>query len=258
TVLIPALLHWKIDLSDPTFLAFVVALHLGTAFALVVFYWALWRGVVAAFFRSIVRGRFEGTADERTAWLLVAGTIPAGLLGVFFEREVRGLFASPIPVSLFLAANGLVMFAGEALRRRRHETLHESYRKLESISYLDAIKVGVAQAFALLPGISRSGTSIVAGLSIGLTESDAARFSFLLATPVILAAGLLEIPQLFAPATRGILGEAVVGGILSALTAYLSVAFLTKYFQTNDLRPFGWYCLCAGMLCFALFRWGIV
>ena len=258
TVLIPALLHWKIDLSDPTFLAFVVVLHLGTAVALVVFYWSEWRGIVGAFVRSVVRGRFDGSADEKVAWLLVAGTVPAGLLGVFFERQVRGLFASPLPVTLFLVANGLIMFLGEYLRRKQHAAELQAYRALPAITYVDAVKVGFAQSLALLPGISRSGTSIVAGLLLGLSEGDAARYSFLLATPIIFAAGIHEIAQQLSPAAHVALFQAVLGGILSAVTAYLSVAFLTKYFETNDLRPFGWYCVIVGGVCFALFRLGIV
>jgi len=258
TVLIPALLRWNVDLSSPSFLSFVVVLHLGTAAALLVFYQREWRGIVPAVLRSIVRGRFSGTPEEKTGWLLIVGTIPVGLLGLLFENQVRVLFGSPIPVALFLAANGLVMFAGEALRRKQHVEEHKAYRTLESLSFFDAAKVGFAESLALLPGISRSGSSIVAGLLIGLGEADAARFSFLLATPVILAAGLLEVPRLFAPEAHVALVESVLGGILSAVTAYLSVAFLTRYFRTNDLRPFAWYCLFAGLICFALFFFGIV
>jgi undecaprenyl-diphosphatase len=253
TVLIPALLHWNIDLASPSFLSFVVVLHLGTALALLVFYWREWRGIALAFAGSIVRGRFSGSTDEKTAWLLVAGTIPVGLLGLFFESEVRGLFASPIPVALFLAANGLVMFAGEWLKRK-----DDGQRALVSLSYVDGVKVGFAQAFALLPGISRSGTAMVASLLMNLSEAEAARFSFLLGTPVILAAGLLEVPRLLDPAAHLALVQSVLGGVLSAITAYISLAFLTRYFRSNDLRPFGWYCLGAGMICFILFFSGIV
>jgi undecaprenyl-diphosphatase len=253
TVLIPALLHWNIDLASPGFLAFVVVLHLGTALALLVFYWREWRGIVGAFLGSIVRGRFSGSADEKTAWLLVIGTIPVGLLGLFFEREVRGLFASPIPVALFLALNGLVMFAGEWLKRK-----DDGQREMQSLSYVDVVKVGLAESFALLPGISRSGSAIVAGLLMNLSEAEAARFSFLLGTPVILAAGLLEVPRLFDPTAHVALVQSVAGGILSAITAYVSLAFLTRYFRSNDLRPFGWYCLAAGVICFILFFSGMV
>lgn len=258
TVLIPALLHWNVDLSSPSFLSFVVVLHLGTAAALLVFYQREWRGIVPAFVASIVRGRFSGSVEEKTAWLLVIGTIPVGLLGLFFQNAVRVLFGSPIPVTLFLIVNGGVMFAGEALRRKRHLERDAAYRNLDSLSFFDAAKVGLAESLALLPGISRSGSSIVAGLLIGLSEAEAARFSFLLATPVILAAGLLEVPRLFAPDAHVALVQSVLGGILSAVTAYCSVAFLTRYFRTNDLRPFGWYCVIVGAVCFTLFSLGIV
>ena len=168
------------------------------------------------------------------------GTIPVGLLGVLFEAPVRRLFGSTEIVAAFLIVNAGIMFAGEWLRGR--ERRHSGDRPLETLRPLDAVGVGVAQSLALFPGISRSGSSIVAGLLVGLSHEDAARYSFLLATPAIGAASLLEIPRLFAPAAHGVLLEALVGGVLAGITAYASVAFLTKYFQSNDLRPFGWYC----------------
>jgi undecaprenyl-diphosphatase len=243
-VLVPALLHWKIDRSDPTFLAFVVALHLATAIALLVFYRRDWVRIVRALAGSIVRGRMSDDSDERTAWLLIYGTIPVGLAGVLFEGPVRRLFGSTEIVAGFLILNAGIMFAGEWLRgieRRR-----QSDRALASLRPIDAVGVGVAQSLALFPGISRSGSSIVAGLLFGLSHEDAARYSFLLATPAIGAASLLEIPRLFAPGAQGVLLESLAGGVLAGLTAYASVAFLTKYFQSNDLRPFGWYCLVLG------------
>ncbi len=248
TVLVPALLHWSIDRSDPTFLAFVVALHLGTAIALIVFYRKDWVGIVWAFAGSIARGRIGDGRDERTAWLLVFGTIPVAVAGVFLEKPVRQLFGSTEIVSVFLIVNAGIMFLGERLRRRATSAT----RSLDALPFVDAVKVGGAQALALFPGISRSGSSIVAGLLCDLTHEDAARYSFLLATPAIGAASLLEIPRLLEPAARGMLVEALVGGVLAGLTAYASVAFLTKYFQSNDLRPFGWYCLIFGAATFAL------
>lgn len=253
TVLIPALLRWQIDRDSPEFLSFVVALHLGTALALVVFYWATWKGIVGAFVRSVARGRFERTADEKTAWLLVAGTIPVALLGVYFESAVRTLFASPLPVSLFLVANGTIMFLGEHLRRRQHAASDRAYRALESLNWRDGALIGLSQGLALLPGISRSGTSIVAGLLADLDHEAAARFSFLLATPVIFAASVLEVPKLFTASGNTVLTEALAGGVLAGVVAYASVAFLTKYFENNDLRPFGWYCLIVGAACAVLF-----
>lgn len=251
TVLIPAILRWQIDRDSPAFLSFVVTLHLGTALALVVFYWATWRGIVAAFIRSVAHGRFDGSADEKTAWLLVVGTIPIGILGAFLDSFVRELFASPLPVSLFLAANGAIMFVGEALRRAAARA--PAKRGLVELSWLEGGAVGLSQGLALLPGISRSGTSIVAGLLAGLDHESAARFSFLLATPVIFAASLLEVPRLFVPAAHPVLVESLAGGVVAGVVAYASVAFLTKYFKNNDLRPFGWYCLVVGAVCAVLF-----
>jgi len=258
TVLIPALLHWQIDEGSESFLAFVIVLHLGTALALVVFYREQWVRIVQALVASIVRGRLGGERDERLGWLLVVGTIPVGILGVLFQSSVRALFASPIPVTIFLMINGLVMFAGEALRRRQHARGAREAKPIERLTWLEGAGVGIAQSFALLPGISRSGASIVAGLLADLDHEDAANYSFLLATPVILLASLLEIPALFAPGVTIGPVEAIAGCVVAGVTAYASVAFLTRYFQHNDLRPFGWYCLLAGALALLLFSTKVI
>lgn len=259
TILVPALLRWtNIDRSAPSFLAFVVVLHLGTALALVAFYRREWYAIVRALVTSIVRGRLSDDPQERVGWRLVVGTIPVGLLGIAFEHPVRALFGSPAPAAAFLAANGGVMFLGEYLRRRGEAAKADGNRSIESMSYFQSVLVGFAQAFALLPGISRSGASMVAGLLCGLDHANSARFSFLLATPVILAAALLEMPKLFVPGAQVVLIQAIAGGIAAAIAAYLSVAFLTRYFRSNDLRPFGWYCLIAGVVCFILARMGVI
>jgi undecaprenyl-diphosphatase len=270
TVLLPALLRWNVDEGSESFLAFVVVLHLGTALALIVFYRKDWIAIIRAFIASIIRGRFTDNRDERTAWLLVAGTIPVGILGVLLESSVKKLFASPIPVSLFLFANGFIMLLGEYLRRRQHaqpkaRSEHEAapasdkeYSRLDQLTPRDGVFVGFAQSLALLPGISRSGSAIVAGLLRDLHHEDAARYSFLLATPVILAASLLEFPKLFAPDAHEVLIQAAVGGVVAGITAYASVAFLTRYFRHNDLSPFAWYCLAAGALSFILFTTKVI
>jgi len=258
TILIPAALQWKnIDRSNPSFLAFVVVLHIGTALALVVFYRKEWAAIVRALFASIVRGKTSDDRDERIGWRLVIGTIPVGILGVIFEVPVRKLFGSPAPAALFLMANGLLMFLGEFLRRRQHAS-GAAYKPIEALGYPASVAIGFAQSFALLPGISRSGISMVAGLLCDLDHENAARYSFLLATPVILAAGLLEIPKLFAPGAHLVLIQAILGGIAAGIAAYLSVAFLTRYFRSNDLRPFGWYCVVVGAIFFLLARKGVI
>ena len=259
TILIPALLQWhNIDRADPTFLAFVVVLHLGTAIALIVFYWREWVAIVGAVLASIVRGKLSDDRNERVGWLLVAGTIPVGLLGVFLESPVRALFGSPAPAAVFLALNGLVMFFAESLRRRQIRATHRPDKPIDRLTFPQSIAVGLAQSLALLPGISRSGASMAGGLLFDLDHEDAAHFSFLLATPVIFAAAVLEMPKLFAPGAHVVLTQAVVGGVIAGVAAYLSVAFLTRYFRSNDLRPFGWYCLIAGIACFILSRMGVL
>lgn len=259
TILVPALLHWRnVDRSNASFLAFVVVLHLGTALALVVFYRAQWYAIARALVRSVVRGRLSDDRYERIGWLLVVGTIPVGLLGVIFEAPVRKLFASPAPAALFLLANGLIMFAGEALRRRQGAAASRPSKPIEALGYPASLFVGAAQSLALLPGISRSGVSMVAGLLCDLDHEDAAQFSFLLATPVIFAAALLEIPKLFAPGANVVLAQALCGGLAAGIAAYVSVAFLTRYFRSNDLRPFGWYCVVVGAICFILARKGVI
>jgi undecaprenyl-diphosphatase len=211
--------------------------------------------IVRALVGSVVRGRLSDDRAERVGWRLVIGTIPVGILGVALEHPVRSLFGSPAPAAFFLVLNGLLMFLGERLRRRKLET---GGRPIERLSYAQSVFVGFAQSFALLPGISRSGISMVAGLLCDLDHEDAARYSFLLATPVILAAALLEMPKLFAPGAHVVLIQAIVGGVAAGLAAYGSVAFLTRYFRSNDLRPFGWYCIIVGAVCLTLARIGAI
>lgn len=259
TILVPALFHWNnVNRADPTFLAFVVVLHLGTALALIVFYRAEWWAIVRALVGSVVRGRLSDDKEERIGWRLVVGTIPVGILGVIFQEPVRALFGSPAPAAIFLAINGLIMFAGEFLRRRQHGNSERGTKGIEQLAYGQSVFVGFAQGLALLPGISRSGASMVASLLCDLDHEDAARYSFLLATPVILAASLLEIPKLFVPGAHVVATQAIVGGIVAGIAAYLSVAFLTRYFKSNDLRPFGWYCLIVGVACFIFTRMGVI
>jgi undecaprenyl-diphosphatase len=241
-VLIPALLHWDIKRDDPSFLAFIVVLHLGTAVALLAFYWREWLAISGALVKSVIRGKLSEDVHERTGWLVIIGTIPVGLLGLFFEKPVRSLFASTAGVACFLILNAGVMFFGEYLAKRSTTET----KPLANLSFTDAVKVGFAQSLALLPGISRSGCSIVAGLLLKLSHEEAAHYGFLLATPVILLASVLEIPKLFAPDVHLALMESIAGGVLAAITAYVSVAFLTRYFRENSLRPFGWYCLVIG------------
>lgn len=258
TILIPAVLHWKINRSDPSFLAFVTVLHLGTALALVVFYRTTWVRIVRAFVASVWRGKIGSDPDEKLAWLLIVGTVPVGILGVLLKDSVQKFFGSAEIAAVFLMINAGVMFLGEWLRNRQKRRAGRADKPLPALTWGQSASIGVGQALALFPGISRSGASMVAGLICDLDHEDAANYSFLLATPVILAAGLFEIGDLTSPGSRGVLVQAVLGGILAGIAAYAAVSFLVRYFRRNDLRPFGWYCLIFGAVCFTLARLGVI
>lgn len=253
TVLLPAVLGWHIDQSAPFFLIFLVATHLATAFVLLAFFWSDWLKIIQGFFRTLLKGRVPvGDTYARIAWLLIIATLPAGLLGLLFEKKFTELFATPHLVALFLIGNGLLLYGAEVLRKRGSRSalpfgsIDESIGKL---SYLKALGIGCMQALALLPGFSRTGATLAGGLLIGLSRESAARFSFLLATPIIVAAAALKLPKLIHASGYPTL-EILFGAVIAGLTAYLSVRFLTRYFKTNSLVPFALYCVIAGLLVF--------
>jgi undecaprenyl-diphosphatase len=257
------------------YLAFVVALHVATAIALLIYYWRDWRDIIVAFFVTL-RTRSIETSTERLAWLIILATIPVGVLGLLLEHPLRTMFAKPIFASVFLMLNGVVLIVGEGLRRRNGPSLADYGRKFaedearsaaqarglsveeeirsesdERLSYLtwkDALGIGLAQSGALLAGFSRSGLTMVGGLLRGLDHEDTAKFAFLLATPVILAAGVLKLPTLAGPQGRDIIGQSIVGAIVAGLAAWFAVRFLEKFFKTRTLLPFAVYCLIAGLL----------
>jgi undecaprenyl-diphosphatase len=275
-----------LNVSSPEspYLAFIVGLHVATALALLIFFWRDWVRILTGLYTSI-RYRKVDNDDERLGWMIVIGTIPVGLAGLALEHTFRTVLGRPVPAAIFLMINGLVLFGAEALRRkaapppptpivqlgqtrgtiyvgrshqRRAVTVAEetarrtdedraSDARIARHSFKETTAIASAQIAALLPGISRSGITMAAGLARGLSHEDAARFSFLLATPVILAAGVLKVPSdLFGPVGAGIHGQVLAGSVASFVGAYLSVRFLTRYFQTRTLTPFAIYCLAAG------------
>jgi undecaprenyl-diphosphatase len=266
SVLVPALIggRWATDLNvsapESPYLAFIVGLHVATAAALLAFFWRDWMRIVGGFFSSL-RHREIKTPAQRLAWLIVLATIPVGLSGLALEHLFRTTLGRPIPAASFLIVNGAVLYAGEVTRRRRgiaapvsagstsygaDPTTDTVDERLARLPVGHGILIGCAQILALLPGISRSGVTMVAGLWRGLSHEDAARFSFLLATPIILAAGCLKIPDLFGPLGDGIHGQVLAGSAASFICAYLSVKYLTRYFETRTLTPFAIYCVVAG------------
>ncbi|MGV9712315.1 undecaprenyl-diphosphate phosphatase [Gordonia sp. NPDC003424] len=237
------------------FLAFIVALHVATALALVLFYRRDWVRIIAGLISSIRRRRIDSD-DARLGWLIIAGTIPVGVVGLLLEKPLRVVFATPLAAAIFLFLNGFVLLAAELLRRwqiaghddgGRHRR-DRSDRPIPGLSLRDGAVIGSAQILALFPGISRSGATISAGLLSRLDHEDSAKFAFLLATPVILAAGLLKIPELFGPEGHGIGGQVIVGSVCAFGAALVAVAFLARWFHSRSLYPFVIYCLVAGAI----------
>ena len=259
TVLFPTLFGWNSlvkaqSQSESFWLAFVVMLHVGSAVGLLLYFWRDYVEIVGAFFATLRKRRAE-TPSERLAWLIIIASIPAGVLGLALEHQLRTLTAKPEVAAVVLMVNGLLLLGAERFRRRaevRELALREGAkpdggRQLETLEYREAVVVGFAQSTALLAGISRDGVTMGTALARGLDHSDSARFAFLLATPIILAAGLYKIPgDLLGPNGNGIRGQALVAGAVAAVTAVFTVAFLVKYFKTRTLIPFAIYCLLFG------------
>jgi undecaprenyl-diphosphatase len=246
-VLIPALLNWQVSESSEPFVLFLVATHFATALVLLAFFWKDWVKVIVGFFRFDPKDVYT-----RLSWLLIVATIPTGLIGLIFQNKIEGLFSAPKLVALVLILNGLLLYGIELTKRSRlrFENLRVAGdTAISKLSWPQAFGTGLMQSLALIPGFSRTGSSLGGGLLAGLDHESAARFSFLLATPIILAAAVLKLPSLV-HAHFSIL-PILLGAVISAFGAFLSLTFLVRYFKTNTLVPFAWYCIIAGILSFA-------
>jgi undecaprenyl-diphosphatase len=256
-VVLPRLAGWNIHQNDPFFLTFLVATHLATALVLLGLFWKDWVRIATGLWRSLqLREIREDDIDARLGWLLVVGTIPAGIIGLLLEKPLRSLFASAAVAAIFLMINGIALLLFERLRKRPPrpgDYLGDGDARIAKLSWRQAIAVGTSQAAALIPGISRSGFSMGGGLLVGLSNEDAARYSFLLATPIILAAAALKLPELLGSQGNGVRGPALVAGLCAAVTTFLAVKFLLRFFQTNRLTPFGIYCIGLGVVCTLVF-----
>jgi undecaprenyl-diphosphatase len=251
SVILPKLVGWDIHQNDKFFITFLVATHLATALVLLFFFRSDWARIFKGLGRSLRdRGIAADDSDAKLGWLLVVGTIPAGLLGLLLEHKLRSVFASPQSAAIFLFINGFLLYGAELLRRRAPQVEHDDDTRIaRQVGWRDATLIGAVQALALVPGISRSGVTMGGGLLVGLSHKDAARFAFLLATPIIGAAAALKLPELAGPDGRGVRGPALVGALCSAVTAYLAVRFLMRFFETRTLTPFAVYCAAAGAAC---------
>jgi undecaprenyl-diphosphatase len=302
-VLIPALVggRWAVDLNvsapESPYLAFIVGMHVATALAMIIYFWRDWLRIIKAFFASVAhvispapdtqRWAPQDT-DQKLAWMIILATIPVGIAGLALEHDFRVYFSKPKLTAVFLAVNGLILLAGEAVRRRRvsldqqqsvedrevatvavpgaqgagrHASGQRALkqqeaglavqadRRLTQVGWLTAFGLGAAQILALLPGISRDGVVMVSGMFRGLSRQDAARFSFLLSAPVILAAGALKVSDLTGPLGEGVRGQVLVGSVLSGVGAYLALRFFMRYVSNpaRTLTPFAIYCLVVGI-----------
>ncbi len=259
TVLFPTLFGWNALVraqseQESFWLALVVMLHVGSALGLLAYFWREWVQIIRALFRTLTTRRIE-TSTERLAWLIVLASVPAGILGLALEHELRTLTAKPEVAAIFLMVNGCVLLAAERFRRRaqvrdlaiREGAKPDGARMLDTLEYREALVVGVAQTTALVAGISRDGVTMGAGLARGMDHSDSARFAFLLATPIILAAGVFKLPDLLGHNGNGIRGQAAVACVVAAVTAFFTVAYLVRYFKTRTLVPFAVYSLLFGL-----------
>jgi len=268
SVLVPALLGWHNlvngqSQSESFFLAFIVGLHVGTAVGLIVYYRATWLTLFRGLGKQLGVAKTEGvgslwrisdpTMDRnyRLLFILALGTIPVGIAGLALEHKLRTLFAKPLAAAIFLTINGVILLVGERLRRSRGR--HVARLELDKISAKQSLAIGSSQILALFAGISRSGTAMVAGLLGGLDHEEAANFSFLLATPVILLAGLYKLPDLMGTLGNGVRTQTVVGALFAMGAAYVAVRFLIKWFTTKTLIPFGIYSLVVGVACIVRF-----
>ncbi len=260
TVLFPHLFGWNnlvASQSKPEsfWLAFVVMLHVGSAVGLLIYFWRDWIAIVKAFFATLAKRSIE-TPTERLAWLIIVASIPTGILGIALEHTVRVALAKPLAAAIFLVVNGGILLGAEQVRKRteitelaiREGAKDDGFRRLDTLEYKEAALIGTAQSAALVAGISRDGMCMTTGLLRGLDNSDSARYAFLLATPIILAAGLYKLPDLTGHlGDNGVRGAAVIAAVAAALTGIATVHFLTRWFKTRNLKPFGLYCVVFGL-----------
>jgi undecaprenyl-diphosphatase len=247
-VIFPRLVGWGDLIHNPEFLPYLVVMHLGTAIALFIYFWRDW----LSFLNGVMKADTpRALADRRIFLFVVLATIPAVLVGAAFEHKLREAFANPSLVAFVLILNGALLYFSDQLFSKPNDG--RGVGVLDQLNWKGALAIGVAQCLALVPGFSRSGLTIAAGVVAGLKHEDAARFSFLMATPIILGATVHEAPKLMHQGGLGV--AALVSGVTAGVIAYVSLVVLMKWFHRHDfnaLKPFAYYCAVAGLASLAL------
>ena len=229
-ILIPWILHW----NDPG-LAFDVALHLGTLLALLVFYWREWLDMGL----SLLPG--GNPTSRRTLILLIFASVPGAIIGILLEKQAETIFRSPILISVTMATMGLILWVADAYGSKK--------RKIDDLYLFDALVIGFSQALAIIPGVSRSGATITTARFLGIERADAANFSFLMATPIIAGAGLLEARKLV---HAGLGAQIGWGFAASAFFGLIAIAGLLSFVKSNTYRPFALYRIALAALVIAI------
>jgi len=238
-VILPALLHWNIDQNGDGFLPFLVVMHMGTAVALLLYFWRTWLEFGTA---VLIRRGPRAAAERRLLMKVVVATIPAVIIGGLLEHLLRKGFGAPRLAAIFLIVNGVLLFAAERLKKSSSEV------SLDRLKWRDALIIGFWQCLALIPGLSRSGATMAGGYLSGLNHEDSAKFSFLTATPIIIGATVLEAPKLLKHHDK--LGElSLAAGVAAGIVAFASTAVIMRWFRGHEARgfdPFAIYCAIAG------------
>jgi undecaprenyl-diphosphatase len=237
-VILPALLGWNVDENDPGFLPFLVVMHLGTALALLLYFWRTWLEFATA---VLIRRGPRAAAERRLLMKVVVATVPAVIVGAALEHLLRKGFGAPRLAAVFLVVNGLMLFVADRWRGRGEVSL-------DRLRWRDALIIGLWQCLALIPGLSRSGATMAGGYLSGLDHEDAAKFSFLTATPIILGATVLEAPKLLKHGAS-FSHVALSAGVAAGVVAFASTAILMRWFRSHEARgfdPFALYCVAAG------------
>ena len=257
-ILIPAWIGGSfgefISEENEAYLLITIAMHLASSVALFLVFRKRWTRLISGTFHAVVSKNFQSTSFRVLSYIVIA-TIPVGVLGLAFGDYFQSIFGKPQYSALFLTLNGLLLITAERLSRRDITAeLQDSDAEIDRrVSVKTAVAIGFGQSLALFAGISRFGVTMSAGLLRKLNHSVASDFAFLLSLPVIVGASIIKLPELFTTSANDLLGQILLGSVISFIATYISVTFLVRWFKTKTLYPFAIYCLVFGIFSFVRF-----